>query len=105
MKQYTLFLFTIIAAFLQGPMFSMVCFEGIVLVLFLGDKELLSFRLMLGVFLSGLLFDLIQGSYLGLTSFIFLIFSFVFLIMKGSFGGAVFLLGFLLVCWFWCGDT
>lgn len=86
MQIRTLFLLSVIFAFLQGPVLPAVFVEGFLLILVVlgeyDEKGLLSNKAFLQVFGFSFVFDLIQGQSLGLTSLLFLAISFGLAVFK-----------------------
>ncbi|MDO8503502.1 MAG: hypothetical protein Q7S60_02305 [bacterium] len=69
MRIRTVLLLSLLFALLQGPFLPPVFFEGLLLVLILSAG--VSNKVMLQLFLSGLVFDFVQSTQLGATSAIF----------------------------------
>lgn len=75
MSNRILFLVTIVVVLLQGPFLPPVFFEGLLVVFILSSG--VSNKTILQLFLSGLIFDLVQSTQLGGTSIIFIAIGFL----------------------------
>ena len=69
MKLRTILLLSLLFSLLQGPFLPPVLLEGLLVVLILSAG--ISNKVIMQLFLSGLIFDLVQSTQLGITSAIF----------------------------------
>ena len=75
-------LLSIILAFLQGSLLPSVLFEGILVLLYVLVTRFS--KAIVFVFITGLIFDLVQGQPLGLTSLIFLFYAGFVRLLRGE---------------------